>query len=523
MRTRTPAGMIAMRRNRLSWKQVHPMPSRLNVILRTLLACGSAVTLAVAAESGQPWTDTFTMPIGGQERTFAEYQGSSFLVLAPNDANNKGLLLGKKDVVIAAKFERDGVATARQRVRLSSFPDAIAEGDAALFAAKLEGDNLYFFGTLTTPDSGKSRFEIRAVESAPSDAQIIANQLAGLLATDYAGRLKAANLIRERAVTQPNKEFWLAASDNIIAQVIDDASAAASKTKDVALLNQAVSWAIDVLHDTTKAGRVASATWLKGTPGADDVAKRLRRLGMESYKDLWRPRAEALSMEFEDRFADISWKDADQYYRLGRWSDLHGEYLPRAKDRSYRCYQAGYRANPNHQGIRNELGLPNTVRGDGTQTQVSADYQHPETGTLVPAPRGWKRGDRIEGDITWVDPQSETAYVAAAVIETPDNPNLDQVWQNIEATLRSRPEFAIIEQDEPTFPQGLARRIRFSFREGRYVRQHELILALNPTARAAVRLDAGYAEDEQVQVHQILLSTFDRLVIPNERPNQPGK
>ena len=506
------------------------MPSRLNVVIRALLIGGATASMMWAAEAlphratqALPWTESFTMAIGGQERVFAVYRAGNYLVLAPADAKNRTLLLGQKDVVLAAKFERDGVTGPRQRVRLSSFPDAVAEGDSSLFAARLEGDNLFFFGSLTTPASGKGRFDIVAVEAAPSDAQIIASQLAGIPATDFAGRLKAAQLIREHAATQPNKEFWLSASDNVITQVIDDAVAAAAKAQDPALLNQAITWAVDVLHDITKAGRVASAAWLKGTSHADDIAKRLRHLGMEMYKDQWQPRAEALVKEFEDRFADINWKDADQFYRLGRWADLHGDYLPRAKDCSYRCYQAGYRANPNHQGIRNELGLPNMVKGDGTQAQVSADFQHAETGTLVPAPRGWKRGDRVEGDITWVDPQSETSYIAAAVIETPDNPGLDLLWQNIENTLRSRPEFAIVEQDEPTFPQGLARRIRFTFREGRYQRQHELVLALNPAARVAVRLDAGYADDEQIAIHQVLMSTFDRLVIPNQRPQAGPK
>lgn len=506
------------------------MANRLNVVVRSLFICGAATSWSWSADStppalakSVPWTESFTMVISGLDRTFAVYHEGNFMVLASADASNRTLLLGQKDVVIAAKFERDGVTGSRQRVRLSSFPDAVAEGDSGLFATRLEGDNLFFFGSLTTPNTGKGRFDIVAVESAPSDAQIIASQLAGIPATDYAARLKAASLIREHAATQPNKEFWLSSSDNVIAQVIDDATEAAAINQDAALLNQAITWSIDILHDTTKAGRVASATWLKGTPHADEIAKRLRHLGMEMYKDQWQPRAEALSKEFEDRFADISWKDADLFYRLGRWADLHGEYLPRAKDRSYRCYQAGYRANPNHQGIRNELGLPNMVKGDGTQTQISADFQHAQTGTLVPAPRGWKRGDRVEGDITWVDPQSETAYISAAVIETPDNPSLDVLWQNLEGSLRSRPEFAIVEQDEPTFPQGLARRIRFTFREGRYARQHELILALNPAAHVAVRLDAGFADDEQGAIHKVLLSTFDRLVIPNQRPMAPGK
>ena len=506
--------------NQLVWSKVHTMKRRTNLFLRPLLASVLSMALVAAADSA-PWSETFTMPIGGQERTFIVYHGGSYMVLSAADALNKNLLLGRKDVVTTAKFERDGLTAARQRLRLSSFPEVVAEGDSSLFATRLEGDNLYLFGTLTTPDAGKGRFEVMAVEAAPSDAQIIAKQLDGIPATDYPARLKAAAAIREHAATQPNKEFWLSASDNVVLAVIDDAAAAAEQKKDVALANQAITWAVEILHDPTKAGRVGSTAWIRSstTPGTDEIVRRLRHLGLELYKDQWRPRGESLSLEFEDRFAAIQWKDADSYYRLGRWADLNGETLPRSKDRSYRCYQAGYRANPNHQGIRNELGLPNSVRGDGTQAEASADFQHAASGTLVPAPRGWKRGERIEGDITWIDPDSETSYLAAAVITVPQNATIDMLWSNVVGALRAKPEFAVMELEEPTFPQGLARRMRYQFRDGKYLRQHEMLMALNPQAHIAVRLDAGYADEDQQLVHQVLISAFDRLVIPNLAPN----
>jgi hypothetical protein len=485
--------------------------------LLAVVAIGLSSQVGQAAEKS-PWTDTFTMALGGKERLFATYQGSPYLIIDPNDASNASLLLGRKDVVVVAKFERDGVSGTRQRLKLSNLPGVIAEGDAQLFATRLEGDNLYFFGSLTMDEKG-GRLEVRAIEVAPSDAQIIAQRIADLKPDDYAGRLKAANDIRERTRNHPNKEFWLSAADNIVAQVIDDAAAAAEQTKDAALLNQAVTWSIEILKDPTKAGRIASATWLHapGVVGTEDITKRMRRLGLEIYKDEWRPRAEALSMEFEDRFAALLWKDADGFYKLGRWADLHGDFLPRSRDRSYRCYQAGYRANPNHPGIRNELGLPSQA-GGSNGAAITADYQHVPTGTLVQAPQGWKRGERIEGDITWTDPNSETAYIAATVSEAPANLPIDTLWANAITSQRAKTDFQLIEEDEPLFPQGLAKRARFTFREGRYLRHHEMLLAYNPQARVAVRLDASFAEEESSQVHTTLLSTFDRLVIPNIRP-----
>jgi hypothetical protein len=498
------------------------MPRRNSLFLRPLLTACLGLSLASAADE-VPWSETFSMVIGGQERSFAVYHKGSYLVLATGDAGNRNLLLGTKDVVIASKFERDGGNASRARVRLSNFPDVIAEADAALFTTHLEGDNLFLFGSLSTPASGKSRFEVQFVETAPSDAQVIAQLLNNLAPEDYAGRLKAGAAIRDRAATQPNKEFWLSAGDNVMTQVIDDVAAAAEKKKDAALLEQAITWSIDLLHDPAKAGKVGSAAWIRvpNTPGAEEVTRRMRRLGMEFYKDQWRPRAESLGLEFEDRFAAISWKDADGYYRLGRWADIHGEFLPQAKDRSYRCYQAGFRANPKHQGIRNELGMPNDVRGDGTQNEANADYVHSASGTVIQAPPNWKRGDRIEGDITWIDPTSESAYIAGSVIETPENPLLGPMWVTQLAGMHAKPEFTQLEEDELTFPLGQAKRLRWQYKEGNFVRLRETILALNPTAKIAVRLDSAYAEDEQTQVHQILISTFDRLVIPNQAPSKP--
>ena len=105
------------------------MASRPHVVVRSLLICGAAASLMWAAETtppvptnAVPWTESFSMVISGQDRVFAVYHGGNFMVLAPADATNRTLLLGQKDVVITAKFERDGVTGTRQRVRLSCTP-----------------------------------------------------------------------------------------------------------------------------------------------------------------------------------------------------------------------------------------------------------------------------------------------------------------------------------------------------------------------------------------------------------------
>jgi hypothetical protein len=261
-------------------------------------------------------------------------------------------------------------------------------------------------------------------------------------------------------------------------------------------------------------------------PAADLVAKRMRALGYIWYADRWHPKTEALTLEFEDRFAAIPWKDAESFFKLGRWAESHADDLPAARDLSYRCYQAGYHGDANHNGIRRKLGLAPVGSGsDTTAAQAAPDgpYQHEATGTVVQGPERWKRSATpLDGDVTWVDPSSETAYISAKVVGVESAPNFEELWTRVVHDWRARQSFAELAISEPSFTGGQARDLRFSYLEGRYTRFGEIVVARQASGTAVV-LTAAYAENEQTGVSAVLAQVLSHVAMtsPTGR-GQPG-
>ena len=463
------------------------------------------------------------MPLAGSERTLVVYGGGTWLLMHHREIMDPALLIGSKDVVIEAKFERELQMGERLRVRLPMHPTWQVEGPGELWNTHLDGDNVWMFGSLAFSGTGQPVLTVRAVESATSDTQRIASHLEGIAVEDWAARLKAAAWVRDQHQNQPNKEFWFNRADQMISQVVDDAAAKAGEHKNFVLLNEAITWTVDLLKDPVRAGRLASAPWIAeaGGPPLDELNRRLRRLDLEVYHNQWLPRPVALTMEFDDRFASLGWRDAEGYYKLGRWTDINAEILPRAKDRAWRCYQAGYRADPTHPGILKELGLRSMAGGTAVADKANADWVHAATGILVPAPQGWRKGERIKGEITWVDPKSETAYIAASVVALPASGDFNGAWDNVVGPIRDLTEYAELGVDDISSALGKARRLRYRFKEGRSLRLAEILLVSNPTIGQAVRLDAAYVEEEQERIRGAVMMTFDRIVIPEVVPVSP--
>lgn len=461
-----------------------------------------------AIASDKPWKETFAMTLRGKERTYAQYLGNSFLIATPEDLAD-ATFLDQKDVVINAKLGRvDGM-----NVRFYNLPKVEANGPLELWRTRIDGDNLWAFGRITagTP----TRFAVVAVEAAPSDAQIIAERTANIRADDWNGRLAAAAWAKDLASKQGNREFWLVAADNLISQAVDDAAAQGEQAKDVALVLKAMSWCQDLLRDIPRAARIGSAPWIRqaGGAGAEEVAKRMRRWDLEFYSGQWRPRGEALGQEFTDRFTAIGWRDAEGYYKLGRWADANAEVLPRARELSYRSYQAGFRANPNHNGVRRELGMEPTSEGAGG-AQALTDFKDGTSGVVVPAPTGWSRTDPIDGDVTWIDPGSDTAYITVRVIRTQDaGGDFKSLWASQLISAQSKNSFANLSDEAMAYSQGEARRLRYTYREGRYRRVAELIVVKHNASKATVRFDASAAESEQEAVSKQLAATFAKMTV----------
>ena len=466
------------------------------------------------ARTAQPWTETFTMTLQDKTRSFVVYDGTSWLVMDAADLKDPAFLAGK-DVMLAGKFDH----TDSQRAWFFSLDKFHADGRLEHWATRLEGDNLYVFGRITVATPTGTTLTVHRVVAAESDAQIITAKLNGVALEDYSGRLAVAAWAREQAAVQGNTDYWIAAADTIVAQTVAAAAADAATRKDAELIGKAVDWAIDLGHDAGLAARAASQPWLVDAGGriADQIAKRLRQHGFLWYKDRWHSKTEALTLEFEDRFVAITWRDAEGFFKLGRWAESHADDLPSARDLSYRCYQAGFRGDPNHNGIRRKLGLEMVSGAGGSAAGVNLDgpYQHDSTGVVITGPEGWKRAAKpLEGDVTWLDTGSETAFISAQVIGSSDLAgDFEALWAKTLSPWRMRQGFVELATSESPFPYGSARSLRFSYQEGRYTRFGEVSLGRDNAGRMAVVLTAGFTDSEQANVSSAVLQVLSHVVL----------
>jgi hypothetical protein len=489
----------------------------------------AAVLVAASLTAADPpapvagaWTDTFTMAIRDVERTFVRHAGEAWMQVLPAELKDPSFMAGK-DMLFTAKLRVAPTADDAERVRLYGV-DLPIVAPATVWAARVPGDNLHVFARGEIGAKGP-QLKVVLVEPAASDRSIIDARMAGVAKDDWQGRLAVANWVREQATVSAARDAWLAAGDDLVVAVIDDAAQSAEQNRDAALIEQAVGWCLGMLNDPGRAARLASAAWLQTTDAKihERLTRRMRGLGFAQYKGQWRPAAEALSSEFEDRFNATDWRDAQAFYVLGRWVDANAEQMPRAKDAAWRAYQTGLRANPRHNGIRRELGLPPDTEGGattaGTAGTVAAagnadDLADAATGIVVRIPETWKRNDTLGGRAGFVDPGSDTAYITVTLVPLPATATFDQIWTSQIEPLRNRDSFHEDASSDETFSGGAARRASYSWKEGGQDRRADIALALNPRAKTAVRIDARYEAEEAERVRAIVAQLFGRMIIP---------
>lgn len=482
--------------------------SACRLILPVLLAASCLGHAAETAPAPAPWSDTFTMPLRDQERTFVTWENATWLVIEKPELKDPAFLDGKEATLIAKLMRTEG-----GRAWFYDMAGIEVTAHPELWRARIDGDNLYLFGRFLR-DGDNLRLIVAGVANAPSDQQVIAARLDTVKAEDWDGRLAVGTWVRDQANQHGNREFWLASADAIASRVVDDILVAAEAKKDVALLLRAMTLCMESLNDPGRAARVGSTDWARKSQGAEEIALRMRKLNYEFIAGRWLPRAEAAAAEFEARFNALSWSDADGFYKLGLWCDANADLLPRAREMSFRCFQAGFRGDPNHNAIRRELGLE--AVSDKTGVGIpQGDHRDPLSGVAVKGPEGWKRAAPIDGDATWIDPASETAYITAKLIRGEQVAgDFTALWNAQLATVQARTGFSDMAQAELTVTGGKARHLRYAYQEGRFTRLGDLILIQNPAGKAAVRLNASYAETEQEAVRKLALGMVPLVVIP---------
>lgn len=387
-----------------------------------LMAADPARGLTPVSAGAVPWAPSFTIQVRGADRQFVELAGKTYILIRPEEIGSG--LGDAQDIAITAKLRK----LPGDRFGLYRVDGLTIAGAGEALAGKLDGDNAHLLGRLTAGAQGRL-FTVTTAANAPSDAQLLQERLAGIGENDWDRRLGVVNWCQEQAKTAGNADFWTATGDSILSTIVTDLCTKAAEQKDMALVTRALDLALNRLQDPGLAARVSSPRWIRDHGGqqAEVVARRMRGLSYSLYKDEWLPRAQALEREYDDRFNGLGWKDAEGFYRLGRWVDDNAEALPRARERSWRCYQAGFAADPSHAGIARELGVqPQASSGAGAGTPAGAagsaaalDFVDLESGLRVPAPTGWRRGQPIGDASVWTDPDSDTSYISVRALRAP--------------------------------------------------------------------------------------------------------
>lgn len=500
-----------------------------------LLACAGAACMAAEPQDrgireagAAPWTISFTTTVRGKDRQFVESAGKTYL-LSSVDEIATGAMDGQ-DVAFAGKLHRlPGDVFGCYRI-----DGLVIAPQGNVLAGKLDGDNAYLAGSLTAAD-GKRVLKLDLAAQAPSDAQLLQAQLAGIPDDAWERRLGVVSWCHEQARTAGNADSWTATGDALLGRIISDMAAMAGERRDAALLTRAIDLTLNQTKDPGLAARLASAAWLRDHGGApaEAIARRMHGLGFALYKQTWLPRPQALEQEFSDRFAALSWKDAKGYYTLGRWADDNAEALPRARELSWRCYQAGNKADPSNPDIARELGIQPTAEDTSEPPPAGGtdaiDFLDLTSGLRVPAPAGWKRGRSATGDTAWIDPDSDTALLSVKALRPPvDVPG---AWRLVEAEAQARSGFAEVGSLDETRGEHHLLTLRSTWQEGDQVRYAAVVLVDCGDGKPAAIIEARGLPSDRQRLDPALDAAADGVTVhepattvpePDAAPAEPG-
>lgn len=482
-----------------------------------LVGCTLCLAPAFAPAAEEPWNDTWKMELRGEERTYVDYDGTSYLRVGVDEMADHAFVKDK-DLALTAKFARlDG-----DRARFYGLDDLRLLGGAEAWARALDGDNLHLLGHLRI-DDGTPVLRIDHVLEARSDAEIVAERLDAVDDDDLSGRLAVARWVRDQAQAQGNSVWWLQTADDIVDATITRAVEQATATRDAERLLQAMRWAID--HGRTElAASLAAQPWVLEGPEAlaSKSAALMQELGYvlvtSGEEPRWLTEGASLRNEYQRRLKALYWRDAEGFYQLGRWADQHADILPQARQLAHQAFQKGLQADEGHPGIRRELGL-DPIATDATDAAGSAlDFS--SDGFVLAAPRGWDRSAQPvtpDADVTWIDPRSDTAYIAGKRIDRPERPTAAAVWQHELDALRQQPGFSAGPVETGRHAAGSIRRMRYTARIGDEERPARMVLIYDRTQGYGVVLSAHHLEAETDAIDAAFATVLESVVLP-DRP-----
>ena len=462
-------------------------------ITRSILLI-AALLHAVCAEDGinTPWTSEWSMTLKGTERWYVEYNKKNYLEVIETDLEDLQFLIGK-DIMIQAKFK----LLELNNVQFYNFPSLKIGSDSESWSTILDGDNVYILGKASGISDKIIDFKTAHVLRAPSDAAVIAQKRNQIANDDYDALIQLAEWVRKTGNNMGNRAVWITAADNIVDDCIIAVSKKAKETQNVHLLLKAMTWSSMQLSDKSRAAKLGSQEWVSAL--AEDEAKpvieRMNILGLVQHDGVWMTKREQKVADFKQKLQAIDRNNDQAYYDLAMDIAQYRDALPEALELKHQALQTGLRYNPKSNALRKALGKK-TVEQEIAENGLVAAYVDASTGLNIPVPAGWQRSkETIDGDVTWIDPNSDTAYISLTAIPGTKADAFAELFDKQLETYKSKPGFSE-GNSEALGIAGASKEARFGFKEGREDRQAILACVLFIKQETAYVLYVGYLEEE---------------------------
>lgn len=464
--------------------------------VQSLVLC-LLVAHGLDAADGTPWTDQWSMNLRGVERWFAEYEKVNYLEVVDADLDDVTFLVGK-DVLIQGKFKR----VQNNGVELYAFPILRMGAATEQWSTIVDGDNVYVLGKVRSVNSkGELNFRSAHILRAPSDAIVIAGKLSEIDDSDLDARVQFAAWVRKTGSNMGNRNVWMTAADNIVEDAVIVLARQAQKEKSISKLLKAMKWCTESLSDGKRAASLGSAAWVSEVQGdaARRVSEQMGKLGLTALNGEWVTKREKVIRDFDTDLAAIKSSDAQAYYDLAMSIISYRDALPEAIELQHKALQEGFRNNPRSNLLRAALGKE-TIEISDKKFATANEFRHQQSGFAISPPDKWIRSRELtDGDVTWVDPSSTTAYMSLSVLTVGNLDNFVSLFSGRLEPYSNR--IGYVASSEKSLGVGSASKVvRFSFLEGSERRLAVAGMAFFQKRSLAIYVYASYVQDDVASV-----------------------
>ncbi len=476
-------------------------------ICRLVIASSLCISLFAADSNESPWEDEWSMTLKGVERWYVDHKEKSYLQVEQSDQEDLSFLIGK-DVMIQAKFRQLEGTT----VQFYSFPTLIIGTDTEEWSTIIDGDNVYILGKVAKFKDEQLVFKTKDVLRAPSDSMIIASKLAEIGESNYAERVTYSKWVRKTGKNMGNRAVWIAAADNIVDDCINAVAKQAKSQRDIDLLLKAMNWSTDELSDKSRAAKLGSQDWVSelNEVATQKLVERMGILGLTQHEGKWVTKQEQKILQFHKDLNAIKPGDDKAFLALSKEIGQYRDVLPEALELQHKALQTGLRLNPNSNLLREALGKK-SVKEELESKGLLNNFKDDLTGLDLPVPEGWHRNqEAIDGDVTWIDPQSDTAYISLTVVRAAQSDNFLELFEKQLEPIKAKESFSA-SQPSVLSVGSASKEARFSFKEGREERNGIMSCVLFLKSETAFVVYCSYVPDESTVIQKAYQHVLDGL------------